>query len=73
MWNKMGQVVFFFVQDTLSFDCYQSYEMPPRIVKTRRHLKLELSKKCGRHDKSTLSKLWFVGRIYKIHRKFGKC
>ena len=40
-WDKWFS--YFLVQDTLSFDCYY-YEMQARKVKTRTHLKLELSK-----------------------------
>ena len=39
-------------------------------VKTLTHPKLELSKKKDRPKNLAPIKVWFVGRIYKMHRKF---
>ena len=41
--HKMGRVVFLNSKVPLSFDCYHSYKMHARKVKTRTHMNLELS------------------------------
>ena len=44
--------------------------MHAREIKTRTHLKLELSNTVDPNESAPI-KVWFVGRVYKMHRKFG--
>ena len=34
-------------------------------------MKLEIVKKCGRPKRLPVIKVWFVGRVYRMRRKFG--